>query len=269
VTLQTLDESELEQIPQGAHVGWVVTDSTTYTRVARAILAQGAELGEKLVAFGPEGSDALVDLTPDVAIAADPRIAFLDGDRLDPDRMFAMFHEQVDLAREEGFTGLRLVADMDWLLSASPTASDVVAFELLLDRVVGELGATVVCAYRTSSFPSETVTGTLAVHPVVSGSEEPQFRLVAGDSDAWELSGEVDIGVADSFGAAIRAAAGSGGCIVDVGGLEFIDVASVRTLAEACATGGEAVRLRKVSPSLRRLWALGSFDEVGPLREID
>jgi hypothetical protein len=80
--------------------------------------------------------------------------------------MFAMFRHQSTIARTEGYDGLCLVAEMDWLLPAHPTRDAIIGFELMLDRVVGELDATVVCAYRREAFSPETLMVTVAVHPV-------------------------------------------------------------------------------------------------------
>ena len=108
-----------------------------------------------------------------------------------------MFEEQSTRARSEGYRGLRLVADMDWLLPAAPTTDELVAFELWLDRHVPRLGATIVCAYRETSFDTDVLGGAGCVHPLGAGSEAPQFKLVAGDAGSWRLVGEVDIAVVD------------------------------------------------------------------------
>lgn len=163
------DDTRLGELPAGSHVCWVVDDQAAYDRSAADLLSGGAALNQKLGAFGPEGSDSLAAVGAGAAITADPHVAFLDRGPLSPDTMFARFREQSALAREEGFDGLRVMADMDWLLPGRPTTASIIGFELLLDRVVDELGATVVCAYRCSSFDTEAITGALAVHPTALG----------------------------------------------------------------------------------------------------
>lgn len=249
------------------HVCWVVDDAAGYAEIAEAILADGAAAGRKTVAFGPVGGESLRALADVAAMAADPRVAFLGGRALDPDAMFSMFREQTALARSEGYEGLCLVADMDWLLAAQPTLDDVVGFELLLDRLIAELGTTVVCAYRRMSFDPEAIAGVLSVHPVSVG-DEPEFTLVAADGDTWRLSGEVDLAMEAAFAAAVSRAAEAGPCVVDVADLDFIDIAGMRTIAAVGRRTGQKVVLRNASPTLRRIWHLGRFDDVAPNVEL-
>jgi hypothetical protein len=106
---------------------------------------------------------------------------------------------------------VRVIADMDWLLPAKPTTEAIVDFEVLLDRVVAELDATVVCAYRSSSFSRETIRDVLAVHPTWFGhDEEPRFGFVSAGPDGWRLSGEVDLAVRSASAAALNAASSLG-----------------------------------------------------------
>jgi anti-anti-sigma factor len=249
----------------GSHVCWVVGDQAAYIDAAAALLSEARAAGQKPMAFGHEGSDVLAALEPAAAITADPHVAFLDRGPLEPEVMLAMFREQAALARTEGYDGLRVVADMDWLLAGRPTDEAIVGFELLLDRVVAELEATVVCAYRRSSFSTDAIAGALAVHPVdVGHDEEPQFRLVAGGHGIWRLSGQIDVAVSSSFAAAFNAAAAPGNCLVDVSDLEFIDVAGMRVIARMGVLRDVRVRLLGASPALRRGWVLAGFDELAP-----
>jgi ABC-type transporter Mla MlaB component len=247
------------------HVGWVVDDDDTYRQQAALLLAEGEDLGQKTAVFGPRESAALAELRPMAAMAADPYADVLARGPLEPARMLAMFREQSALARAEGHAGLRVVADMDWLLPAAPSTADVVAFELLLDRVVEEVDATVLCAYRRGSFDERAIEGMLCVHPRCTGhGEEPPFRLVAGDG-AWELSGEVDAMALEPLVAALGAAAADDDrCVVDVAALEFIDVAGMRAIAQTARSRPARLELRGTRRSLRRYWSLARLDELAP-----
>lgn len=247
-------------LARGSHVCVVVGDDDELGARAEAFLAEGNARGDKTLAFGPHDSPLLTRLRPLAAVVADPHVAFLGRGALEPEAMFAAFRDQADLAAREGYRGIRVAADMDWLLPARPTADEVVGFELLLDRLVRELDATILCAYRRTSFDRSTVAGALCVHPVrIADEQEPPFTLVAGDGDAWRLSGAVDAFGAARFAGAFAAAARSS-CVLDVGGLEFIDVAGMRAIAAA----GVPVQLRNAPPSLQRHWLLAGFDRAAP-----
>jgi anti-anti-sigma factor len=261
--------AELGELRAGSHVCWLVSDEQAYTTHAAALLAEGRRLGQKPVVFGPGESASLAELEPGSAIALDPYVAVLDRGPLDPEAMFAMFRDQSVLARAEGYDGLRVVADMDWLLPGHPAPEDVVTFEVLLDRVVLELDATVVCAYRSSSFDTAAIFGALSVHPVLAGNDQrPPIQFVAADLENWRLSGELDVSTRAVFVAAFAGAASAGNCVIDVADLDFIDVAAMRVIATCAQASGAAVRLRGASPALRRYWRLGGFDESAPMVQL-
>lgn len=263
------DFAVLGEVPPGSHVCWIVGDPDQYVHDASRILGQARATNEKPVAFGPEGSADLAALAPHAVFAADPSTAFLGGGPLDPQEMFAMFEEQSGRARAEGYRGLRLVADMDWLLPAAPTADELVTFELLLDRQVQRLGATIVCAYRETSFDTDVLAGARCVHPVGAGREAPpQFRLVAGDAGTWRLVGEVDIAVAADFRSALSAAVDTGRCVLDASAVDFIDLAGLRHIVELARSPEVTVRVVGAPPIVRRGWTAAGFAAAAPTVEV-
>jgi anti-anti-sigma factor len=263
------DVAEADWAGAGRHVCWLVDDPSTYIAGAAALLAEGKRLGQKLVLFGPAGSVPLAELGPVPALSADPREAFLGRGMFDPGALIAILRGQSALAREDGYDGLCVVADLDCLLPERPAAEAIVAFELLLDRLVCELDDTVVCAYRRASFDTAAISGALSVHPVHSGqSEGPPFRLVYAGADTWRLTGEVDLSAASTFAIVFAAIASLGECVIDVTGLEFVDVAGMRIIGDAARSAQGEVQLRGASPALRRYWRLGGFFETVPMVQL-
>jgi anti-anti-sigma factor len=254
----------LQDLSPGSHVCWTVDDPSSYVRTANALLEEARHAGQKRVLFGPEESRPLKDLAEMAEIVADPRVAFLGSGPLQPEVMFEMFAEQSARARDEGYDGMLVVADMDWLIPTGPSAEEVMGFELLLDRVVGELQATVVCGYRRASFDEASILGVSSVHPQEAGGGEPQFRLVAASDGTWRLAGEIDLSVAQSFAAALRAAAKGHRCVIDLEELEFIDVGGLRMLAEAAHIKRGGMTLKGVPPHIRLYWELGGFGDLAP-----
>ncbi len=257
--------SAVDPSVRGDHICWVVKDDDAYVDRATTLLVGGHEANEKPVAFGPQDSAALHALAGTVDIAADPRVAFLGGGPLDTEVMLAMFDEQSELARREGYDGVRVVADMDWLLPMAPDAADVVAFELELDRQIQRLGATVVCAYRASSFDAAVLEGSLCVHPVgIGGGMDPQFQLVASVEQDWRVSGEIDFSCTAAFHAALATALTSAPCRIEASDLRFVDVAGLRQLALAARSSEASVTIVGAPRVVRRCWEAAGFDEVAP-----
>lgn len=256
----------LDHLLPGHHVCWTVQDSDEYVAESAHMLRQGEAYRQKPMVFGPAGTTR-DELQPLAAVCADPWTDVLGSAAFDPQRMYRMFRDQTAVAISEGYTGLRLMADMDWLLPAGSSSDAIVAFEVVLDAVVKELDATVVCAYRAESFDRDAVTAVHSVHPHGAPAEECPFRFVAGETGVWQLSGEVDFGSAPTLAAAVSAVAQTS-CTVDITALQFVDVAGMRAIASAPTTPQVHVRLVGASPMVRRCWSLARFDEFSPTIEL-
>jgi hypothetical protein len=180
-----------------------------------------------------------------------------------------MFEQQTALARGEGYRGLRVVADMDWLRPLRPATDEILAFELRLDHHVSALGATIVCAYRTSSFDTAALSASLCVHPIaVSGGAPPQFKLIAGPPDCWKLMGEVDCAVVSDFRTAIATAVGAGPRVVDASALDFVDVGGMRAIAEAARAVETEVHILGARGAIVRAWGSAGFADAAPTVEF-
>ncbi len=253
----TSEDATLSGLPAGAHVCWVVDDPATFVATAAGLLVEAAARGAKPIVFGPLDGVALAALGEVAAIAVDPRVALLDEGPFDPRAIFAMFRRESAAARAEGYRGVCVVADMDWLLPSRPSAAAIIGLEVLLDQLVAQLGATVVCAYRTASFDTGLITGALCVHRDRLGGQEPPFQLVAAGPGRWSLGGEVDLSVREAFATALHAAAGTGRCVIDTSSLQFIDVAGMRTIAAVASS--LRVRLEGVPRIVKRVWSAAGF----------
>lgn len=240
-------------LPVGSHVCWIVEDPAAYAAEARSFLAEASGTGERAVAFPAAGG--FPDLAPDLALDPDPP--------LDPAGLTRELRDRATRARCGGYRGLRLLADMERLHRPDADVTEIVACEVILDRLADELDATIICAYPRWSFTAETLAGVLAVHSVLHGHDtEPRFRFVSSGAREWKLSGEVDLTVRSLFEAAFAAAVQLGDCAIDLSGLRFIDAGGVRAIASAA--GDERIQLRDAPRVLRRYWGLGGFARTAP-----
>lgn len=263
----------------GDHVCWVVDDPASYSAVAGTLIAEGQARGQQVVVFAPGGRTAPGPAStpsrpgstpppPGGVATADPYAAFFGHGPLEPGIMLRVLRELAARARAGGYGGLRVISDMDWLLPGSPTPEEVAGLEIIVDRAARELGATVVCAYRRSSFDPVVVLGALPMHPIRWGNDDgPQFDLRADGTSGWRLSGEIDVAVIETFAAAFTAAASLGDCLVDVSGLGFVDVAGLRAMSQAARRSHADIQLRGAPVALHRLWQLlGPADRAPELR---
>jgi hypothetical protein len=249
----------------------VVDSAAQFAAWTAGCLAEGARRGEKLFRFAPQASLGSTRVDASVTLA-DPRVAFLAEGPLGPAVMYAMFRRETAAARREGYQGLRLVADMDWLMASPPGRAELTAFEVLLDEVVTELGATVVCAYRTEHFDAATIAEMVAVHPLTVGnvSTEPGFRVWNVAQGVWEVAGEVDHFNAEPFGRALATAANGGSSFrLRTTGLRFIAVAGIQTVVRLARSRPDLrLVIEDASAAFRRCWTLFDLDQYLPSVEF-
>lgn len=264
--------STLNRLPVGSHVCWVVDSPARFEQWAAECLADGARRGERLVRFIPRARATVAAGEPAVTVL-DPAVAVLRGGPLDHAAMYAMLRTAAGSARDEGYRGLRLVADMDWLGTPAPTAAEMAAYELLLDQVVTEIGATVVCGYRTERFDAHAIAEAVAVHPSTVGQVpvEPGFRFWNVSGPVWEVSGEVDLFNADPFGRALTAAAtGVSSMRLRTGGLRFIAVAGIAALVDVTRLRpGLRIVVEGATASFTHCWRLLGYDRLVPAVRFD
>ncbi len=239
--MDILTDAAIRDLGISGHVCWLVSDQGAYDGLAAALLAEGEGLGQRSVSLGPDTVDAGT-----------------------PAAIMGLVRELAAKAPADGYGGTRIVADMDFILPLHLSTRDIVAFELQLDRLLSELNATVVCAYRRSSFDTTALAGALAVHAEQFGSGlRAPFQFVAGRRH-WRLSGEVDVTMQEAFAAAVGAAATLGDCVIDVTGLSFIDVSGMRAIAHGALAAGDGLRLRGASADFQRFWNISGFKDLAP-----
>lgn len=251
------DPSDMNSTRSAGHIGLVVESDDEYERLVRPLLDEGTRFGDKLIVFG----------------SACPQIAgnvFHHEVRLGTE-MLARLRTEVDTAGRQGYRGVRVVANMDQL-GMPPSPPELLAFELTLDRAVTELGATMLCAYRSDSFDRDAVAAAMSAHPCGYGmnSEDAGFRMWSGDGDCWNVSGALDLTNAGTFQAALASAAGSMTKLrLTFVELRFVDLAGVQALADVTEMiPGLSLTVSTPSNSFRRCWRMLGYDETCPRVEI-
>ncbi|HVF74985.1 MAG TPA: MEDS domain-containing protein [Acidimicrobiales bacterium] len=262
--------ADIGALAPGEHVCWAVDTDDDYHRLATSCMAAGTNDGDKVFYFGPEATLAASPGPAAATAALDPAVTVLGGGALVPSVMLEMFHREAASAAKEGYRALRVVADMDWV-ARRVTPEELTAFELNLDAVVHQLGAVVICAYRTTTYSAEEVAQVNTVHPQEFGRPPDNlgFRVWSGGPQCWDVAGEVDCFNADAFGFALASAAASGPVRVRLTGLAFIDVAGMRAIATAAASV-PTVRIQLEGPSetFVRCWTLLGYDALAPVVEV-
>jgi anti-anti-sigma factor len=260
------------------HLCWVHDDAASFALVARQFLADGLARGERLLFVGDsEGIGALrqpATVLPDVdALVAGGVLqlvpvegAYRTG-QFDADRQLEFYDQVTCRAVADGYTGLRVVADVTPLAVDPGGQADLVRWEHLADDFFAHgPGMSAMCAYRRSQVDPAVLAAAAAVHPQVHAPDDvPPFRLWFDDG------GLAAAGVLDAFDAdhvlRVLLASHVAGPVVqlDLSRVEFIDAAGCRALARwAQALQARSARLSLVGTSrlFRRTWQVLGFDQV-------
>jgi anti-anti-sigma regulatory factor len=259
------------------HVCWVYDDPAAFTEVARQYLAEGLAAGERLLCVGAEvlsgvraADGPLADLDGLQARGAlqvlDVRAAYEAGGGFTPDQQLAYYDAATRGAVADGFTGLRVVAELSALAADPSRRADLLRWEHLADDFIGHgSGMIALCAYR-QDLDREALADVTSVHPLVHAPDDgPPFRIWF-DGDTVVLSGTLDTFGAARLRAVLDGSPSSGGRVVaDLGRVDFVDVGGCRELARWGARlqeGSVALELRGTTRVLRRMWAVLGFDQV-------
>jgi hypothetical protein len=245
------------------HVCWIFDDEDDVRGAALQWFEEGLRLGQRLLYVGarePEALNAdLARLDGVAALVAADALRVVSLPTLhDPAREadgpppMARYAAATEDALADGYTGLRVAADLT-RLAVHPTAWEAQArWESEADRYMASMPLAVLCCYDRREVPGAALADIASFHPLVHGSRRiAPFRLFA-TQDALALSGDVDGFSVDALNRLLGMAAQPEGGVLDIGALEFIDHRGVLALVDhARADGG--LSLRAAPPMVRRL----------------
>lgn len=264
----------LDTLEGGDHVAWFLDRTVDFAALAGRFFQQGTARGDKLLMFAPQRRAVSRLPIGDGVTVFDPRQAFLAdyGPAAKRNRRFGtVLREQKALASTEGYRGLRLIVDMDWLLDSTVTHEEIIELEQGLDEATAAEKALVVCAYRLESFTTAEIAGAACVHPgtLSDAPTEAGFRMWASGPNRWRLSGEIDLRARSVFPVLLTSAArGREEVRLDCAGLEFIDAARTRAIAHAARETATSLYVEHASDSLRSLWRILGLEAYAPKVEL-
>ncbi len=259
------------------HVCWVYDDARELDDAAAEFLGGGLARGERLLVVGDGmietldrhtlpfgGTDALV-ATGALEIL-DLGAAYVGGAQFTPQQQLAFYEAATRKALEDGFTGLRVAADISTLAADPESRADLVRWEHLADDLVARgSGFTAMCAYR-ADLGREALADVASVHPLVHGPEGVPSFHVFYDADRVVLTGSVDTFTAPRLDRVLAdSPAARPSTVLDLGRLEFLDVAGCRVLARWAAGLSRPLHVTGASRLVQRMWHLLGLQAVAPV----
>jgi anti-anti-sigma regulatory factor len=259
------------------HVCWAYDDARELDAAAADFLEGGLARGERLLVVGdgmietldrntlPFGGTAALLDTGALQILG-VGAAYVGGARFSPEQQLAFYEDATRKALDDGFTGLRVVAEISALAADPESRADLVRWEHLADDLVARgSGFTAMCAYR-ADLDGEALADVAAVHPLVHGPEGvPPFQVFL-DAERLVLTGSVDTFTAPRLARVLAdSPAARPSTVLDLGRLEFLDVAGCRVLARWAATLGRPLHVSGASRLVQRMWLLLGFQAAAPV----
>jgi anti-anti-sigma regulatory factor len=261
------------------HVCWVYEDDGTFDAAAREFIAAGLARGDRLLCVGDRVIESLRSLSPDHDVAALTACGAVETltladvygapELLRSEDQLAYYAAATRRAKDDGYLGLRVLAEVSDLVADPARRPDLVRWEHTADAYAASgSGFSAMCAYR-ADLARDALADVASVHPLVGAPEEvTSFRLFV-DGDRIALAGSVDGCSGDRLARVLPAAeALDGGVVLDLTALEFVDVAGCRVLARWAAGLRErsvALEITGSSALLRRMWQLLDLAVVAPV----
>jgi hypothetical protein len=266
----------VETVPDAGpadHVCWVYDGAPDLDAAAGRFLGGGLARGERLLVVGDGMIEALhrntlpFGGTDELLATGALQVLDLSGacaetPPLAPEQQLTFFDAAIRQAVDDGFTGLRVAAEVSALAADPETRPALVRYEHLADDLMARgSGFTALCAYRGDLCP-EALSEVASVHPLVRAPEGvPPFQ-VFHDGNGVVLTGSVDTFTAGRLGSVL---AESPATVLDIGRLSFIDVAGCRALATWAQGLDRPVEVTGASRLLQRVWRLLALDQLAPV----
>ena len=225
------------------HACWGFDDVGELGAAAAAFLSEGSELGQRLMFVGgPEAEALMRDTDPMKSLVDDGTLQVAPFDAVYPGgrRManvdqLAMYAGATDQALADGFTGLRVLAEVTSLASPAGEWPNQVGWESYADRYMATRPLAALCCFDRQRLPVEAMAALACAHPVADRRLKPvaPFRVFA-QPDAVALAGEVDALSSAQLAALLELTIPDteGEVVLDLDGLDFIDHSGVRAVAE-------------------------------------
>lgn len=268
-------------IGQGDHACLVCETDAERWEAVKEFARAGLERGERMLYVARAGDEdearrrlLAIDGSGGELIVAPAAIAmaYAGGGRFDPAERDAAWREQVRAAIGDGFTGLSVAGDMAWFKEAGLTLEQILDYEHRCTGVIDEMPAAALCVYDRNRFDDRTLARAGHAHPLCRGRGiapagvfvSRTMEIAAAGPGALRLSGEVDVSNVPSLSSALRSTAvGRAAVLLDLGALEFIDVAGMRAIhrtAQGLAARGGELMVLSPRPLVARMIAMMGMD---------
>jgi anti-anti-sigma regulatory factor len=216
------------------HVGWAFGHPTEFRTQAGRFLSEGLAARQRIIyvagagTAGPgaiDGLDAAL-VTGQAQITSVPAL-YTAGETVHPKQQVDTFADAVEQALADGWTGLRVAADVTSLVLSDRQRAAWLRYEHLIDTFLTTHPVSGMCGFDRTALDRFAMAEVTCLHPVVN-PDASGFRLYTADGTGCglTLAGEIDRDSRDVLAAAlrhVRPALHRGRLTIDATALSFVD----------------------------------------------
>lgn len=244
------------------HACWSFDQPEEFVEAAVEFLEDGLRHGQRLAYVGSEPIEEQRELMAplgDVGRMVDSGMLQLFelgrlyrlGEPVDPEAQMAVYLGATEAAQAEGYSGLRVAAEVTDLVAAPHTWEAHLRWESTADRLLAPRSLAALCGYRREAVPPQLLADLGAIHPAANAAAEIAPFHLFGEDGELALSGEVDHFSSEALERVLDLVAGDGQpASLNLEGLEFIDHHGAEVLAR------RGCRTRNAPPVVDRLCEL-------------
>lgn len=225
------------------HACWIFDQQQEFVEAALEHLTDGLRAKQRIAYVGSEPVEEQRELLAplgDVGGMIDKGALHLFeltdlyevGEPVEADVQVATYLAATNAALADGYTGLRVAAQVTDLVAEPGTREAHVRWESIADRYCANHPLSAFCGYHRGALPEQLLCDLAAVHPASNeGHPAVPFHLFS-DSGNLVLAGEVDFFSAPDFDRLLELACGGDEAVsLDLAELDFIDHHGLARLA--------------------------------------
>jgi anti-anti-sigma factor len=191
-------------------------------------------------------------------------------DGFDRDRQMGVWDQLTGLARNDGYRGLAVLAEMSWALTWNVDADALIDYEATAQAAFASGEMSALCQYDRRLFAGDVVPRAGRAHRYAIAVEDSDCSVYYNrvqlhlheQHDTVELAGEIDLANIRFIEKRLSEWLASDDVIADCGELSFIDAGGCRVLRDACdgKYGAGHLKLRNQAEVVERVMSV--FDRL-------
>ena len=242
------------------HIGWVFAGPDAFEALAGPFLAEGAELGERLMYVaadpGPAAARLASVLGSDALRVASIAEVYGASGIVDAAAQRATFAAALAEAQAGGYSGIRVAADNTPLVTDEVRLAAWLRWEITADRFMSEHPVTGLCAFDGGKVNINRLRHLATLHPLASAAGPvPQYRLFA-DAGSLSVEGQIDSFAVSQLRLALDVLPPKTGVLIDLATATLASRAPLAGLRRLAGTG-VTVTIRGEPATLAELAAAG------------